>query len=296
MDTPQQRFDDLTDRVETLYAEGRQREALELLAAPDPAFEPWSADLAHLAACLHGSLGEPTAALQVLRAASDAGAWWAPSILTDDDLADLQSLPEFQELVALSASRRTPDPRPALIQLPKKSVGVVVALHGAGQGAERAAMDWGGVLELGYALVCVESSQRMTPTYRTWPERERAVEDIARALDELPEELRGLPLIAAGFSAGGRAALDWALTGEPTRAAGVIVVGPALRELPGEARNKLQPAAVLIGEDDDLLEVVDNAGEQLTAFGLEIERVPGLAHEFPQDFAERLGKLLPSCG
>ena len=57
MDSAQQRFDDLADRVFTLYGEGRQREALDLLAVPDPAFEPWSADLAHLAACLHGSLG-----------------------------------------------------------------------------------------------------------------------------------------------------------------------------------------------------------------------------------------------
>ncbi len=58
----------------------------------------------------------------------------------------------------------------------------------------------------------------------------------------------------------------------------------------------LAPAAVLIGEGDDLLEVVDKAVEQLTVFGLRIERVPGLAHEFPQDFGERLEKLLPSCG
>jgi predicted esterase len=122
------------------------------------------------------------------------------------------------------------------------------------------------------------------------------VEDIARALDELPAELRELPLIAAGFSAGGRAALDWALTAQPAKAAGVIVVAPALRELPGEAQNKLQPAAVLIGEDDDLLEVVDTAAEQLAAFGLHLERVPDLTHEFPQDLGERLRELLPSCG
>ena len=122
------------------------------------------------------------------------------------------------------------------------------------------------------------------------------MEDIARALDELPARAAGAAADRGGFSAGGRAALDWALTAEPVQAAGVLVVAPALRELPGEAQNVLAPAAVLIGEDDDLLEVVDKAVEQLTAFGLRIERVPGLAHEFPQDFGERLGKLLPSCG
>lgn len=288
----------MSDRIFSLYADGQQRAALDLLTQPEPDLEPWAAELAHTAACLHGSLDDPAAALQVLRAASDAGAWWDPSILTDDDdLAALQSLPEFQELVALSATRRSSDPRPALIRVPAGAVqGVVVALHGAGQTAARAAEDWAGVLELGHALVCVESSQRMSPMYRTWPERAAAVEDIARALGELPAELRGLPLIAAGFSAGGRAALDWAVTASPTAAAGVIVVAPALRELPAEPQGPLSPAAVLIGTDDDLLEVVDEAEAQLTGFGLAIERVPGLDHEFPQDFAQRLEKLLPSCG
>ena len=129
--------------------------------------------------------------------------------------------------------------------------------------------------------------------YRTWPERDRAVEDIARALDELPAELQGLPLIAAGFSAGGRAALDWALTASPTPVAGVIAVAPALRELPAEAQGTLSPAVVLIGENDGLLEVVDEAAERLTGFGLAIHRVPGLQHEFPQDFGERLAEVLP---
>jgi dienelactone hydrolase len=148
-------------------------------------------------------------------------------------------------------------------------------------------------LELGFALVCVESSQRMTPMYRTWPERERAVEDIARALDELPEELQGLPLIAAGFSAGGRAALDWALTASPTTAAGVIVVAPALRELPAEAQGTLSPAAVLIGTDDELLDVVDNAAAQLTTFGLIVEKLPGVGHRVPADLTDQLRALLP---
>ena len=113
VDTPQSRFDDLAHRVFTQYSEGRQRAALELLAQPDPDLEPWSAELAHSTACLHGSLDEPAAALRVLRTASEAGAWWDPSILIDDDdLAALRSVPEFQELVALSATRRSPDQRP----------------------------------------------------------------------------------------------------------------------------------------------------------------------------------------
>ena len=293
MDTPEARYDRLTDRVSALYDEGLQPVALDLLAAEDPELEPWSAELAHLRACLLGSIGEPAEALRVLQQAGDTGAWWSPEILTeDDDLAALQLLPAFQAVVATSRQRQVTAQDPPLIELPSSVVGVVVALHGAGQRASHAMRDWAGVLDLGYALVGVESSQLMSPMYRTWPDPAIARDDIARALDHLPEDLRRLPLIAAGFSAGGRAALDWALRGQPTPAAGVVVLAPALRDLPTQAHGALEPATILIGTDDELLEVVDEAADQLTAFGLTIHKLPGLAHEFPDDLATHLRDLL----
>jgi hypothetical protein len=257
VDAAEDRYDALTDEVAALYDAGRQADALALMDAADD-LGPWAAELAHLRACLLGSLGRPEQALAVLREATDAGAWWAEPILTeDDDLAGLQQLPGFEQVLALSRDRRTTDPAPPLIHLPSagresadgdgdgarmSATRVVVALHGAGQRATHAARDWSPVLDLGCALVCVESSQLMSPMYRTWPDPEAAREDIARALTHLPDELKGLPLIAAGFSAGGRAALDWALTGLPQRADGVLVVAPALRALPRAAANSLSPA------------------------------------------------------
>lgn len=295
MDNPEGRYDRLIDRASALYEEGLQAVALDLMADLDPELEPWSAELAHLRACLLVTIGEPAEALRVLQEASDAGGWWDEAILTeDDDLAALQDLPAFKTLVALSRDRRTTAQDPPLIELPASSVGgVVVALHGAGLRASHAMRDWAGVLDLGYALVGVESSQLMSPMYRTWPDPAIAREDIARALAQLPEELRGLPLIAAGFSAGGRVALDWALTGQPERAAGVVVLAPALRELPTEAQGPLSPATILIGTEDDLLEVVDEAAAQLTAFGLTIQKLPALGHEIPADLTEHLRALLP---
>jgi hypothetical protein len=58
----------------------------------------------------------------------------------------------------------------------------------------------------------------------------------------------------------------------------------------------LSPAKILIGTADDLLEVVEGAAEQLSTLGLEIERVPGPGHEFPQGFGSWLGTVLPTCG
>jgi len=287
MDT---RYDDVVDQIEALYGEARYADALAVLDSAT-GLEPWSAELAHLRACVLGASGDPDGALDALQQASAAGGWWRPEILTDDDdLAALANRPEFQHLVAESAERATDDPRSALITIPTNLNAVVVALHGAGQRAEHARRDWAGVLDLGYGLVCVESSRRMSPMYRTWPDPEQARADIARALAELPPELAGLPLIAAGFSAGGRVALDWALTARPVPAAGALAMAPALRELPGSTAGSLSPATIWIGTDDDLLEVVDAAEPQLA--GCTIERLPGLGHAFPTDFAKHLAAIL----
>lgn len=299
MQTAESRYDALVDQVEVFYAAGRLPEALGVLTVSDPELTPWAAELAHLRACVLGASGDPAAALQVLQRASAAGAWWQPSILTDDDdLAGLRQFPEFEQLVAISAERAAPDPTPPLVQVPDvPPVGVVVALHGAGQRATHAVRDWSTVLDLGYALVCAESSQRMSPMYRTWPDRDASATDIARALAALPAELQAVPVIAAGFSAGARVALDWALTAHPTQPTGVIAVAPALRALPESAAARLSPATILIGTDDDLLEVVDAAADRLTGFGCTIERVPGLGHAFPAGFDARLLQVLrPGSG
>ena len=290
MDASELRYDDLVDRVEVLYYDRQYRAAADLVDAESDGLEAWAAELAHLKACLLGASGDADGALRLLRDASTAGAWWRPAILTeDDDLDGLQDRPEFQELLTVSETRVADDPAPPVIDLPDQApVGVVVALHGAGQTASHARRDWGGVLEHGYALVCVQSSRRMSPMYRTWPDRDQAAADIAAALTEA-QAIAGLPVVAAGFSAGGRAAIDWALTGRPTAVAGVLAMAPALRELPGVGM-PLSRATIWIGAEDDLLETVDGAADQLTGFT--IERIPGLGHTFPADFADRLAAVL----
>ncbi|WP_432888261.1 serine aminopeptidase domain-containing protein [Kribbella sp. CA-245084] len=289
------RYDDLIERLDALYEAQKFDEALRLLDTDSAGLEAWTAELSHLKACVQGLSGDTDGALRTLQAASAAGAWWEPGLLTDDDdLAGLRGKPEFDELVAVSAARVAPETVPPLIDVPDQTpVGVVVALHGAGQTAEHAQKNWRGVLDHGYALVCVQSSQLTSSNYRTWPDPDEAAADVARALAALPPELTAahLPLIAAGFSAGGRAALNWALTAEPTPVAGVLAMAPAIRQLPDASAGKLSPATIWIGADDDLRQVVEGVAEKLESFGCTIERIPGLTHTFPADFDDRLRGL-----
>jgi predicted esterase len=293
--TPEATYDALTDRVASLYEQGACREALALLDDTDDALLPWLAELTHTRACLLGVLGEPEQALAALQSAAATGAWWDDSLLIeDDDLAGLQDLPGFADLLELSRKQRSRSSvaTPILERPAGQARGVVVALHGAGQRAAHAARDWASVTSLGYALLCVESSQLVSPMYRTWPDPERSRDDVAQALAQLPGDLQSLPLIAAGFSAGGRVALDWALRGRPQPVAGVVVLAPALRGLPDAAAGALEPSAVLMGTDDDLREVVEEAGEQLRGLGVSVDWLPGVGHEFPADFADRVERVL----
>ena len=300
--SPLQTYRALSDSVFALYEAGQQREALGLLDASGPELVPWQAEIAHLKACLHGSLGEPEQALAALARAHAADGWWDPAILVeDDDLASLTDLPRFAELVESSRSRweqanAEPDRSGDRIAWPAAPArGVLVALHGAEEDADDAITAWGTATELGLVVLAVRSSQRTSPSYRSWPDQERADAEIVAALATLPADQRDLPVIAAGFSAGGRTALLWGLSATPNTVAGVVVVAPAVRgELDQSNGQALVPALIIVGEDDDLRDDVVAAGRVLGAAGFTTDVVAGLGHRFPDDFPQRLATALDS--
>lgn len=172
--------------------------------------------------------------------------------------------------------------------------GVVLALHGAEEDADDAMAAWGSATSHGCAVLAIRSSQLTSPRYRSWPDPQRAAAEIAGAHRLLPDRLRSLPTVAAGFSAGGRVALQWALSAHPFPVSGVIAVAPAasVGTLPARtSRNQLSPALIIVGADDELAEDVVGLEQELDSgpsgpFTLDL--VPGLGHGFPDDFPARL--------
>ena len=306
-DQDRARYDAVSDEVFALYGEERYDEALSRIRAAAPGLARWRADLAHAEACLLAVSGRPGEALAELRVALDDGAWWHQRILLDeDDLHALQSLNGFADLVERSHARAleaADAAAPPLVHRPDgRARGLVVALHGAGEDAGTAARQWAGAVEAGLTLVAVESSQRDTPTYRSWPDPVIGQRDITRALDTLEDDDRRLPLVAAGFSAGGRQALRWTLEGGAHGVpAGFVVVAPAV--FPEQVhRQHLAAAAargvtgiVLLGEnDDDVGEGALATYECLRQGGLacRLDLVPGLGHAYPTDLAARVVRFL----
>lgn len=285
----------LENEVFELYEKGQYEEAVELLRNAESGLAPWRSDLAHMAACVLAAAGRPTEALQELQAALTSGAWWHPRLLLeDDDLAPLLELDGFAEVVEIARVRAESDPDveldPIVTRPAGTPTGVLVALHGAGQDATDATKDWQPALDLGLVVVAVSSSQRNTPTYRSWPDAAIGTRDVKAALTSLSDTDRELPLILAGFSAGGRQALLCALSGEP-RAVGVVALAPAFRveHLPeGEAAVN---ATILLGEeDDDVGPDLEAALERLD--GVQLVRIAGLGHAFPEGFGAYLAPAL----
>ncbi|WP_192770144.1 serine aminopeptidase domain-containing protein [Plantactinospora soyae] len=300
------RYRAMEDRIFAHYRAGRHAEGAALARTAYADLPDWRADLAHMAACLLVKDGRPAEAYAEMAAALAAGAWWHRRILVeDDDLAPLRELPDFAELVATAHDRAVAaasQARPPLVRRPLgEPVGVLVALHGAGEDADDAAGAWASAVDVGWLLLAVESTQRNTPTYRSWPEHEVAVRDVEAALANLTPAERALPLVSAGFSAGGRVAIRWALAGP---AVAFIAMAPAIdseqvdASLAGAAvRRELSGHVVLGSEDGDVRDGALAAVATSREIGLVcvLDEVAGLGHAFPENFADRLPKLLASA-
>lgn len=280
----------VVDDVFRAYGEERFADGLARLDSVPEELDAWQAELAYHRACLLGASGEPDAALAALEAATDAGGWWDPAVLRDeDDLAALRSRPDFEALVATSAPRweagQALDRSGDLLLEPEGAPrGVLVALHGAEEDAADAVRAWGAAVETGLTVLAVRSSRRTSPSYRTWGPDAASAADLPDALTTHGIET-GTPLYVAGFSAGGRIAIDWALRSRPVPVTGVIAVAPALTAaaLPSVAPGaELAPARILVGGEDDLLDDVSAVGESLAGAGFRLDVIDGLGHEVPE--------------
>jgi predicted esterase len=135
-----------------------------------------------------------------------------------------------------------------------------------------------------------------------WTDRERARKELAAHWEKLKSEKRVDPkqVILAGASQGGALAIELTLTGEPIPALGFIGVAPAIRDPKGLAELAKKVAKrgvkgiVITGEYDHFRSAAEAFSFHAQEAGLRcmLEVVPGLGHDFPDDFPSRLKKGL----
>jgi pimeloyl-ACP methyl ester carboxylesterase len=293
-----QRYESLYQAALPLYQEQRFAEALARVEEAGTDFGPWSSDITHVRACLQALVGRPEEALATLQAGLADGQWWRQDLLRDDDdLATLTELDGFDELVREAQARADAYNATALRSAPivnrpdGAAKGLLVALHGGDGRAERVAAMFSSATERGFLVVAPWSSSHITPVRASWgwSARGGTSADVSHALAVLTDPERELPVVVAGFSAGGRAALRWALHADPVPVSGVILVSPAIESdlLPQNLPDDLR-GLVLLGALDPWAERVRETVKRLEPIGVRLDVIDDLGHQEPPDFAQRL--------
>jgi len=301
-------FYDLQQDLFDHHRAGRYAEGLVVAERMQADFPDRSGITWYYVACLESRCGRPEAALATIRSALDGGQLWRLRTLEDHDFDSIRERPDFQELKD-QAERRLRELRveprvrvtaPDGVRLPP----LLLCLHGASAGLEQFAPYLEPAAAAGWLAVAAESSQPAGPDTRHWDDPERAFSDLGGFLNQVRAAGHGFDpgrVVLAGFSQGGLLAVDAALGRRPFPVQAVVGVCPSfprparLIELIQREKLPRLRGAFLVGEDDRPYRAgAEQVHEALVQAGHEValQLLPGVGHEFPADFAERLPKLL----
>lgn len=304
-------FDDLQERVFALYAERRFKEMHALLDGAVDRFPKRSSRITFWQACVDSLLGDPERALERLSRGAAEGLFWPENWLeTDPDLAAARALPGYEEMVEAvrrSAKRANANRRkhPEVLLFPPEAGpvrGLLIGLHMYERSAAVSAAHWRPATGMGLAVAVPQSTQVSGDGEPAWTDPAVTERDVRlareEALDRYPEAAAATVL--GGASQGGARAAAIALTGDPFPCRGLVGVVspyPDLQDVSATARDAAARdlrAYLLTGDRDTTRDQVEHLYGDLIAGGVkaELDLVPGLGHEFPDDFPERLRRAI----
>ncbi len=308
-------FSDLRTEVFRLHHQNDYQGALALIdregaRQTEPA---QAATVIYWRACFLSLLNQPDEAVAALQDGLSKGFWWGNhSLLYDPDLAILQKREDFQEITAecnrrnKEADAALPVPAAHLIAEPlletPRPYPALLALHGYGGNAPETLTHWESLAKRGWLVAAVQSTQRAGMNGYHWMNEERSRSDVQSVLEQIASAhpIDRSRLVIAGFSNGAWLSLTFALTGVfPVKH--VISVGGTLSNEDAAALDwdtlRAQEVRILLitGEQDD--RVVPRMTQQAALFRehdleVDLQIIPGLGHDYPPDFHERLAKAL----
>ncbi len=292
-------FYDLQDEYRRHAQAGELGEGLETArrmwdAFPDRRNYTWM-----FLAAAHAAMGDLRSVAQVLQQALDANVLWRLSLLEVPELEVVRVDPGCLAVIE-KARRRVAAKhfRPLAIVEQPPHIGMaplLLHLHGANSDAVSELPQWRGAAELGWIVAAGQSSQPSAEDRFCWdPPPERTRQDLREIASMLPAHAR---VVLSGFSQGAWVALQAALRSDTFQPAGVIMVAPFLAD-----RERLEPSgrrlriAMILGEEDPVIQQPDAVIDALADRGhhVEVVRLAGLGHTYPDDFAKWLPRLLES--
>jgi hypothetical protein len=293
-------FDDLREACAAHNRAGRHEEAL---AAAEEAWRRFPERRHYtwwLVAYADLALGRLSDAVAAMEAAEAENHLWRIGLLRQPVMEPLGAQPRFAALLDRAQARiAARDFRPRLLVAEPGPSGsrapLLLGLHGATSTADDYHRRWLPAVALGCIVASAQSSQPATEDAFCWDDRDHVRRDLAAVLPDLPPHGE---VVLTGFSQGAAVALELALAGDVVPAAAVIGVGPSYppsMRLPDAARTL--DVVILCGMDDPWGRSVPGTVEALRAAGhhVQVDEVPGLGHDYPADFAERLPGLLAAA-
>jgi predicted esterase len=305
-------FDALERQLFAFYTAKEYSQAFELLEREKNSFPDHIREITYWRLCMHALLGKPAEVLAIFREVLDRGDWFPPKFLKEDpDLASLQQLPEYQQMVEVCRQRLdevSSSVRPELLvrepEKQQKALPLLIALHGNNGNMNNTVEHWSGITTHNWLLAVPQSSQIIGPDAFVWDERELGIKEVREHLAKLSSEYPIDPerVVLGGFSMGGGQAI-WMALHQSIKTRGFVVLGPYLRAPELEALPTLlasrKPGGlrgfIIVGDKDiECLGVSRKVAEIMQEYDLpcQLEILPDLPHNYPPDFAEYVLKGL----
>ncbi|MDQ3927725.1 MAG: dienelactone hydrolase family protein [Chloroflexota bacterium] len=309
-------FDDLYNKGMEYYRNQQYADALDLLTREGERFPEDAPMVLYLRSCMAARVGQPDMALDLMQESLDKGYWYGEQVMRESpSFQSLQGLPRFEKMVEICKARHAEyaNADPVLLTLepegdcpPEKPCPLLIALHGNGSNARASIQAWRCIVSNGWLLAAPQSSQAVGMRAFIWDDQETALREVKEHYSQLCTQhaIDAGNVVIAGFSMGGETALRAALSGTvPAR--GFVLLGPggptiltpdAWLPLIEEAKARNLRGYILLGEQDEGVphDEIRALAKLLNENGIpcELEMVPGIAHEYPRDFAPYAARAL----
>ena len=305
-------FRDFRSRVFQLYQRGNIDQAVNEIAINISRFPENEVRILNWNFSLLAVLNRVDEALAVFQEAIHKGYWYpVESLREDKDLLCLQDLPEFENMLSICEKRqnnaiRNARPERKVLQPPEAYSSphpLVMVFHGRNSNALESMSYWKELVNYGWLIVILQSSQAIGVNSYCWDNYEIAVKEARQHLDEIMEgySIDHDHMILSGFSQGGGLAIRLVLQRE-IPAAGFIAVSPYLADVQQltdresertpNAPHRSPKGYLVTGDQDEHQSMFDDLEKLLQTNGIEFfrERHKELGHEYPGDFSASFRK------
>jgi dienelactone hydrolase len=308
-------FEELQDETMRLYGAGDYAAALALLTREGDGFPEEGAWVLYMEACMAARVGRPDETCRLLDSALERGYWYGEAVMRQSpSFLPLQGQPAFEAVAARQIARAAEAHAEPVLLVREPTGGCtaaqpcpgLLALHGNGANGPSALQGWGPVVERGWFLAALQSSQIVGIDQFIWDDQAIATQEAQEHYATLQARypLDPARTLVAGFSMGGETALRLALTGSlPVR--GFILLGPggptidtpaAWLPLIAQHGTRGLRGYVILGEADTGVpqDEIRTLVTLLNDHGIpcELETVPSLRHAYPLDFGPIIDRAL----